>query len=738
MISKVLRKPGRLFWLLCGLVALGGVGVILAATTPDREDVLTRVLMRSLDANHFAAPKMDDAFGAKVFTQYMKRLDPQKRFFLLADIQALQEQESEIDDQLKKGRYDLCESANELLQSRVKEVQGLVAEILSQPMDFDASDSLMVQNDKMPWCKSKEELKERWVQLLKYQVLTRLDNANEKTEKALKEQQDSTKVKKGKSAAKGRPEASAKGHGIPSGNGRLAVADEKAARDYVARNVARVFKRMSKDEKLDRVAGYLNTVSTVYDPHTEYFKPEVKEEFDLNMTGRLEGIGAVLKEEDGFIKVVSIVPGSASWRQKDLKAEDKIIKVAQADGEPVDLIDASVTEAVKLIRGKKGTEVRLTVEKPDGQIKVIRIIRDIVIVEETYAKAAVLVDSISKSRIGYIDLPAFYHDFSNPKGRSSSTDLAKEIERLKSAKVHGIVLDLRNNGGGALDDAVKMAGLFFKEGPVVQVRDGRDQINALRDKNKSVEWDGPLVVMINGFSASASEIVSAALQDYQRAVVVGTDTSFGKGTVQTLMDLDGFLPPSYEEIKPIGTLKLTIQKFYRVNGGSTQFRGVVPDILIPDAYSQLEVGEKNLDYPLAYDSVKALEVEKGPLDKAKIDQLRQKAQLRLSSDARAKQYLEMQAKMETVRRREYVPLKRSDFFAEQEMTRKVSEAQDSVSKSINKVLVEPVDEKAGWEKDSVAVEKVKRWSEQIQNDFYLRETIQVMKDLVGVATKTVK
>jgi carboxyl-terminal processing protease len=715
----------RLQWKLAlGTAVLAGGGLILAASTPSREDVVTRVVMRSLEAGHFSSAKLDDAFAAKVFELYLKRLDPQKRFLLASDIATLREQEKEIDDQLKKGRYDISETANALLQTRVKEVQTLVAEILSQPLNFDVADSLPAQNDKLPWCKNQEELKARWLRILKFQVLTRLDDAQEKSEKEAKDTTVKAETKKAvDEKSKVRP-------------GRPAAADEKAARDYVGRNVQRSFKRMAKDAKFDRLAGYLNTVALVYDPHTEYFKPEVKEEFDLNMTGRLEGIGAVLKEEDGYIKVVSIVPGSASWRQKDLKAEDKILKVAQADGEPVDLLDASVNEAVKLIRGKKGTEVRLTIEKPDGQIKVIRIVRDVVIVEETYAKSAVLGQGEKQPRYGYIDLPTFYHDFNNPRGRSSSSDLAKEIERLKAAKVGGIILDLRNNGGGALDDAVKMAGLFFKQGPVVQVRDGRNQINVLRDTDEDIAWNGPTVVMINGFSASASEIVAAALQDYGRAVVVGTDTSFGKGTVQTLVDLDGYLPQSYQDMRPIGTLKMTIQKFYRVNGGSTQFRGVVPDILIQDAYANLEMGEKSLDHALPYDSVKALQVEKGPLTSVVVEGFKQKVGARMTKEERSQRFLALQDKLEKLRQREVIPLKRADFFAEQAQTRKIAEEQDSVVKNVNAYAVEPMGEAPGWEKDSVASEKVKRWREQINNDFVLREAVQVLNDWAYLISKS--
>lgn len=441
----------------CGIWAAASLG----ATGPTREELLTRIVMRAMTGGHFSSPEVDDAFVKKAFNLYLKRLDPQKRFLLQSDVDLLAEQIPEIPDQLKMGRYEISDGAHRILQDRIADAQKIVDEILSQPLNLDAADSLVADNDKRPFCKSREELRERWLHLLKFQVLTRLDDAIEESEKKSKD----SKAKDAKSKDSNSKDSNSKDS--PSKetasdkdakktptlkDGRLLAADELAAREYVRRNVQRIFKRMIKEDRLERVSVWLNALVNVTDPHTEYFKPEAKEEFDLSMTGRLEGIGAVLKEEDGFIKVVSIVPGSASWKQKELKAEDKILKVAQADGEPVDLTDASVNEAVKLIRGKKGTEVRLTVEKTDGQIRTIPIIRDVVIVEETYAKSAVLESEKSDKvkgelpRIGYITLPSFYHDFSNPKARSAAGDVAKEIEKLKAAKVSGIMLDFRNNG----------------------------------------------------------------------------------------------------------------------------------------------------------------------------------------------------------------------------------------------------------------------------------------------------
>jgi carboxyl-terminal processing protease len=406
--------------------------------------------------------------------------------------------------------------------------------------------------------------------------------------------------------------------------------------------------------------------------------------------------------------------------------------VAQGTEEPVDLVEASVNEAVKLIRGRKGTEVRLTVQKPSGRIQVIPIIRDVVVVEETYAKAALVSppDSADKSRYGYINLPAFYHDFNNSKGRTASGDVKAELERLKAQGVKGVVLDFRNNGGGALDDAVKMAGLFFKTGPVVQIKDQKGNGMVLQDTDPGVVFDGPLVILINTFSASASEIVAAALQDYGRAVIMGTDTTFGKGTVQSMLDLDAYLPPSMSSVRPLGSLKLTIQKFYRINGGSTQYKGVVPDIQIPDAYTNLEIGEKTLDYALPWDTVDALPYVRV---KAQPDlaALRRRSAVRVKADPAAKALAEAVARVQNRREREWVSLRKSRFFKEQEEARKETERLDSLGKEngVLRVSELPAKPGAGSLVDSLEMDKEKRWQEQLSRDLYLREAVNVLADM---------
>ena len=705
------------------LVALLGM---TAHGQPTKVEFLTKIVIKSLGSWHYRPPKLDDAFSKRVYALHIKRMDPQKRFLLQEDVDSMSRFETDIDDELGLGVNTYFDVATALLRRRIAEAQTMTASILEGNIDLNVDDSLPLDPEKLEFSKTKEELRQRWTRLLKYQILTHIQDIKETQEKD--KPNDAFKNKS-------KPKTKAQANADPLAKVLSNEDQEKEAKKYMARSTHRLFDRMLKEDRLDRISAYLNTVGNSYDPHTEYFKPEAKEDFDLSMTGTLEGIGAVLREEDGFIKVVSIVPGSASWRQKELKAEDKILKVAQGDDDPVDIVEASVNEAVRMIRGRKGTEVRLTVQKPSGQIKIIPIIRDVVVVEETYAKSAVMSPSASKRKFGYINLPAFYHDFNNSHGRTSSSDIRDELEKLKTQNVEGIVLDLRNNGGGALDDAVKMAGLFFKSGPVVQIKDQKGNCTVLNDQDTDVTYDGPLVVMINTFSASASEIVAAALQDYGRAVILGTDTTFGKGTVQSMLDLDAYLPPAFSSMKPMGSLKLTIQKFYRINGGTTQYKGVVPDILIPDSYSNLEVGEKNMDYPMPWDTVPSLVYPKWGKQKVELAVLRKKDQNRLKADPFARQLAELTEKVQKQRDRAWVSVQKNKFSQEQEAARKETEKFEALQKESVNMAVNALAH-ADVPADSLETEKEKKWSEQLSRDFYLREAINVLADMSPKITVT--
>jgi len=685
-----------------------------AAANAQREIAAGRLQARSLFAWHYTPPALDDSFSVRVFDLYLKRLDPQKRFLLQSDIDTLGKFRTQLDDHIRTGNLAFVEAANARLDRRVAEARALTRDLLRGDLDFDAPDSIGPDSRKFGWVADARERRRHWSRLLKLQILARLEaKAREAAGAAERDDEEDAPLK-----PMARPDSAAL----------------RDARGYVERSLERNFDRMGRENSFERAAVFLGAVAASFDPHTSYLKPENREEFNMSMSGTLEGIGATLREDDGYIRVVAIIPGSASWRQRQLKAEDKILKVAQGAEEPVDLADASVQEAVRLIRGPKGTEVRLTVQKPDGQVKVIPIIRDVVVVEESYAKSAILETPGKGLKVGYVTLPSFYHDFQNPRGRNSASDVRRELERLKAQGAEAVVLDLRGNGGGSLDDAVKMAGLFLPWGPMVQVRDRQGAGNVLEDMDPSVTFDGPLLVMVNTFSASASEILAAAMQDYGRAVILGPDTTFGKGTVQTLLDLDNMAAPAEASLKPLGTLKLTIQKFYRVNGGSTQFKGVVPDILIPDGYTNLDVGEQSLDYPLPWDAARPLRIQRW-FAPPPLPALQAKSRLRVAKSPYFRR-LNSTLKVRESRRDAFIPLSLDRYLADRERNRVENDSLEALQKQSAGLTVTALGTlNAAAAADSVEREKVREWKELLAKDFYLREAVDVLGDWSATAKK---
>ncbi|MGL5890136.1 MAG: S41 family peptidase, partial [Bacteroidia bacterium] len=500
-----------------------------------------------LSQEHYSPVSVNDEFSNKVFDMFLERSDYNKKIFLQSDVDELKKYYNQIDDQTKSGSLDFFDKTVEILNTRITEDKTYYTEILSKPFDFTVKESVELDPEKLTYSKNTTEMREAWRKFLKYQVMVRFADLKEEQEKKQKDGKQDIAVKT---------------------DAEL----EADARAKVKKTEDEIFDRLSKVDRDDRMASFVNVLTGVYDPHTEFYPPSDKQDFDIRMSGQLEGIGATLQEKDGYIKVTNIVPGSPSSKQGQLKAGDQILKVAQGDNEAVDIVGMQVNDAVKLIRGKKGTEVRLTVQKPDGQTLIIPIIRDIVILEETFAQSAII---NQKEKIGYIKLPTFYADFTqNKSGKHlAADDVKKEIEKLKEEKIKGLVLDLRDNGGGSLQEVVKMVGLFIKEGPVVQVNSRKSGVRPYNDPDRGdVVYDGPLVVLINENSASASEILAAAIQDYKRGVIVGSN-SFGKGTVQNFYDLDQMIGDGNTFDAPLGAVKVTIQKFYRIDGGSTQLKG---------------------------------------------------------------------------------------------------------------------------------------------------------------------
>ena len=532
-------------------------GALVINSQSEKDQSLVAIIMQGLASYHFQPQNVNDDFSKKVFSEHVDHLDHYKRFLLESDVKTLRKYEISIDDEINASRFEFFESATKIIDQRVDEAEAYYKKILSKPFDLNIHETLEVDAEKLDFAKNKKELIERWRLNLKYAVIDKLYLLEQDQEKK-KERNDSDFVEKSFSEL------------------------EAEARDKVEKSHDLWFKRLHQLDKDDRLAGYLNTVTSMFDPHTNFYPPKDKDNFDIALSGRLEGIGATLQEKDGYIKVSQIVPGSASWKQGELEAGDVILKVGQGELEAVDIVDMPLDDAVMLIRGPKGTEVRLTVEKIDGSSTIIPIIRDIVILEETYAKSLLLESEKEGEKIGYIKLPKFYADFNGTGGRSCADDVEKEVAKLKAEGAKGLVIDLRNNGGGSLHDVVQMAGLFIEMGPIVQIKGREGAPYIMSDLDPRVQFDGPMVIMVNSLSASASEILAAAMQDYGRAVIIGSASTYGKGTVQRFIELDAFLPESMKNLSPLGSMKLTIQKFYRVDGGATQLKGVIPDIVLPE------------------------------------------------------------------------------------------------------------------------------------------------------------
>ena len=544
------------------------------ATNDPKDKVLLTILKYVLVQGHYEPQQIDDAFSIKVYDDFLERLDPSKRYFLQSDIDEFSVFRTKIDDQINNEDLSFFFLVYNRFMQRSEESKIYYKEILANKFNFEVAETLEVDPEKVSYAKTKNDLVNIWNKQLKYNALTRLYDKISDEEDKLKA--DSTYVKKPVNAL------------------------EIEVREATLTSMNDLYERIDELTYSDWFSTFVNCISETFDPHTTYFDPNVKKQFDISMAGKLEGIGARLQKKNDYTRVDELISGGPAWKSGELEVGDIILKVAQGNEEPIDIVGMRLDHAIEFIKGKKGTEVRLTVKKIDGTIKIVSIIRDIVELEETFVKSSIL--KKDGRTYGVINLPKFYIDFDEKNFRNSTTDMAQEIERLKKENVEGILLDLRNNGGGSLQTAIEISGLFINKGPIVQVKYRDAKPDVKNDNDPKIQWNGPLVVLVNELSASASEIFAAAMQDYHRAVIIGGKQTYGKGTVQSVLDLN-----KYHNLKDedLGGLKITIQKFYRINGGSTQMEGVHSDIMLPSRYSYMEIGERDMKNALKFDKVPA-------------------------------------------------------------------------------------------------------------------------------------
>ncbi|MEP7256286.1 MAG: carboxy terminal-processing peptidase [Ferruginibacter sp.] len=657
-----------------------------------------------LEQGHYSPKKIDDDFSKLVLKKFIGDMDNEKNIFLQSDIEDFEKYSNKIDDEIHGADLISFFAINEVYLKRLNETTGLYSDILAKPFDFTKDENVMLDREKLSNPKTETDRKEIWRKRLKYLTLAKYSDLLDDREK-----------NKGKENFKLKADSTL----------------EREARESVRKQLERYFTTKKTRENSDEnFSTFVNAITNTMDPHTDYFAPIEKRSFDETLKGSFFGIGAQLKEDDGKIKIASLISGGPAWKNGDLKADDEIIKIGQGSAEPVDVTGYSTTDAVKLIRGaEKGSEVRLTIRRMDGTVKVITLIRDEIKLDDSFAKSAII---NGDHKIGYIYLPEFYIDFANPDGAKCSEDVAKEIQKLKAENVEGIIMDLRDNGGGSLPEVVKMAGLFIEDGPICVVKGREDKPYQWKDKDRGVLYSGPLTVMVNEFSASASEIFAAAIQDYKRGIIIGSSSTYGKGTVQRTIPLNpesenpAFVNKNTEDL---GSVKLTLQKFYRINGGSTQLKGVTPDIVIPDRLEYLKFREKDNTAALPWDEITKADykpwtstISNSVVVAATDNQIAKSpvfSKIKTSSEW-----------LEKNNDKEY-SLNLTKYKEEQKQFKAMAKELDDLYKLTKEMSVKNP------EADAVVInaakdkmEKNTQWLKRVSNDIYIDETVKVMNNMI--------
>lgn len=680
---------------------------------PSKYEKILRQVGVMLEQGHYSPKKIDDNFSKEVFDKFLTALDPEKQLFLKSDVEQLKKQfGTRIDDEIHGAPLQSFFAINQVYLARLNEYLAEYKGLLEKPFDYTVNETLLDDRTKLDFPANEKERKELWRKRLKFQAMIRYSD--------LLNNRDKNKDAKDKDGKAIKPKTDAE--------------LEKEAREKVLQSSERVAERLKnkfKDE--DRFNDMVNVITTYMDPHTTFLAPIEKRSFDEHMSGRFYGIGASLRQEDGAIKVASLVTGSPAWKSGEIQVGDVITKVGQGSEEPQDMAGFDTEDAVKLIRGKKGTEVRITFRKSDGSTKVVSLVRDEIVLDETFARSAVVNEGGRK--IGYIYLPEFYADWERPNGAKSAEDVATEVKKLKAENVDGIILDLRNNGGGSLYDVIQIVGLFVDEGPVVQVKDREGNPTVLKDKDKGVLYDGPLAVMVNEFSASASEILAAAIQDYKRGVIIGSTSTYGKGTVQRNIPLDGggggrLIANNSDESNALGSVKLTLQKFYRINGGSTQLKGVTPDIILPDQFEYLEYREKDNPDALKWDEISKAKYTPWSSG-SDIEAIKRAENERIKNNpvfAKIKSNVETLAKMND----KVYSLNLKKYQEEQKRIKELAKEFDTLTKTTKETPVELLSQDVNrFASDEGKQERQKQWLKNLRSDIYLNETVNIMNGIIS-------
>lgn len=673
-----------------------------ATNDPEKDRVLITVINYMLTNGHYLPKDLDDAFSEKVFYSFIDGLDPSKRYFTQLDIADFEPYKYQIDNQLKKADLTFYNAVFSHFSEKVKSAKKYYGQILARPFDFSKKEVIDVDYKKIPFAKNENELIDYWRKQLKLNVLGRIQEAQKLEEEKVKDDKNFK--------FKATPFKTL----------------EENARKEVLKSMDELYIRIEELNHTDWFSTFLNSVVSGFDPHSTYMAPNIKEKFDVDMSGKIEGIGARLQKKGLYTHVTEVISGGPAWKQGELEADDIILKVAQSDEkEPVEIVGMRLDDAIKFIKGKKGTEVKLTVKKKlDGSIKVISIIRDIVNIDETFVKSSIV--TINGEKFGLIDLPQFYIDFSGKTESNSAVDMEKEIANLKKEGVKGLLIDLRNNGGGSLKTAIQISGLFIDKGPIVQVKNRNEKPMILDDEDSKIQWNGPLVILVNEFSASASEIFAAAMQDYNRAVIIGGNQTYGKGTVQNILPINQFYP-KYD--KDLGFLKMTIQKFYRVNGGSTQKEGVYSDIAMPSRYSFMKFGERDLDDALEWDKVDKANYT-SVNSYSNFNDVVSNSKQRIMKNPKFKLIYEYAKWLKEGQDKTSYSLNYKQFTKDNDtFENNAKKYSDAFKFDSHLTFVSPKSELPLLQKDSVIAGKRDAWHKNLSKDIYVTEALTVLSEL---------
>ena len=661
---------------------------------PDKEKVLLEIVKYVVEKGHYNSIELDDNFSVKIFDDFISKLDPQKRFFTVNDIRQLNRYKYKIDDQIKNYQLEFFEETYKTYNQRVSDAKLFVDKVFETDFDFSEDEFIDLNNDSIPFSFGKNQLFERWRKQIKYSVLDIV------TQRYSSDSLDFNEIKIN-------------------------------AISTVKKNTNDFFDYANELDRDDWFSVFVNSFVSQFDPHTFYFKPDDKEKFDVSISGKFDGIGARLSRADGNVKIVDVIIGGPVWRDKLLDVGDVILAVGQGDDELVSIYGMKLDDSIKLIKGPAGTIVTLRVKKIDGQIQDVKIKRDEVELEETFAKSTVI--SKNDNNYGYISLPKFYADFDNYKNRNSANDVKNEIIKLKNNGIQGLILDLRNNGGGSLQTVVEMTGLFIEKGPVVQVKSIGNRKKVLYDRDPQVYWDGPLVLLINEMSASASEIISAALQDYNRAIIIGSEKSFGKGTVQNIIDLNRFISNTNYDM---GALKVTTDIFYRINGESVQLEGVQSDIIIPDSYMYIFNGERDEKNPIKWDKIGPATYTKWNKYSDKFNYVKDQINKKLDQNKLINNIYDRAEWIRNQQNQKNVPLNITEYKKYQKNQKQKASQFDNISKYQNELSFKLLKaEKPFINANRELFEARAKWHESLSKDIFIDQAVNAL-NLIDNSIKT--